>query len=288
MEDENCYIVKLRDGSDGVKMRNYQRGQVLLITLLVLTVALTVGLSFTVRTITTNRMTSAEDSSQRAFSAAEAGIERALVETDEIIIVDRFDNNNSVYLTIIAQILGDEVLIDNGAFILKDGPADVWLSDYPDYTNPWSPLGFSNLTIYWGSVTDNCVGIPEVNNTMAAVEVILISGTKAVPKIEHFAYDPCNPRRLLNNFSNVLAGGIVKGKNFTYSATISVKSGLLARVVPLYAGSYIGVRGTGLPPQGKLITSIGKSGGTQRRIISFRGYPKPPIELYSFLLFSPK
>lgn len=270
--------------------RDCQRGQVLLISLLVMVVAMTVGLSFAVRTITTTRMTFAEDSSQRAFSAAEAGIERALTEGIDFYGVAL--SNNSQYSTTTSSFSGDEILLDNGAFILKDDPVDVWLSDYPNYTNPWSLGGASDLIIYWGNSTNPPTDVcdqSEAINTMAAIEVILISGTDLAPTIDHFAYDPCGPRKVDNGFSAATSGPfLIAGKNFAYSATIPVTSGLVARVIPLYAGTNIGVRGAGLPSQGKIITSVGSSGGTQRKVVSFRGYPKPPIELYPFLIFSPK
>lgn len=290
----NCYIVKLIVGSEDGKMRGYQRGQVLIISLLVLVVALTVGLSVAVRTITTTRMTAAEDTSQRAFSAAEAGLERALTAGADFSGV--LLSNNSSYSTSTSELPANDILVDNGAFISKDDPVDVWLSDYPDYINPWT----GNLTIYWGNSTvlpsDVC-DQQESINTMAAVEVILLSGSSASPTIDHFAYDHCVTRRNSNNFDPDSAGGFVAGKNFAYSVTIPITNGLLARVIPLYAGTYIGVRGSvALPSQGKVITSVGCSGstaadcsgGTQRKIVSFRGYPKAPVELYPFLIFSPK
>lgn len=264
-------------------IKDCQRGQILLISLLVLTVALTVGLSVSVRTITTNRMATAADSSQRAFSAAEAGIERALTAGNDFSIVKL--SNNSSFSTTRSTVSGDEFLANNGGFIFKDDSVDVWLSDYPDYISPWT----GNLSIYWGDSGDVCVDIPESANSMAALEIVLISGTKVSPVITHYAFDPCSTgRRGYNNFGSVLGGGIVAGRNFPNSATISVNSGLLARVIPLYAGTLIGVRGTGLPPQGTVITSVGSSGGTQRKIVSFRSYPKAPIEMYPFLIFSPK
>lgn len=262
---------------------DYQSGQVLLISLLVLAVALTVGLSVATRTISTNRMTAAQDSSQRAFSAAEAGLERALTIGMDSVITGSFSGNNSSYKTSKSLLSGDEILLNNGNFILKDDSADIWLSNYPDYSSPWT----GTLDIYWGRASDVCTQ-PETSNTKAALEVILISGDTSNPRITHYAYDECDDRRNFNKFSDVLAGGSVKGKTFAYKASINVNSGLLARVVSLYAGTYIGAVGSGLPPQGTIITSVGASGGTQRKIVSFRGYPKAPIELYPFLIFSPK
>ena len=56
-------------------MIKYQKGQILLLVVLVMTIALTIGLSLATRTITDIRTTTEEENSQRAFSAAEAGIE---------------------------------------------------------------------------------------------------------------------------------------------------------------------------------------------------------------------
>lgn len=285
----NCYFVRLMVGSDDGKIRNYQSGQVLLISLLVLVVAMTIGLSVAVRTITTIRMTTAEDSSQRAFSAAEAGLERSLTAgAGQTITGDFMASNDSKYEVKTSELKGDDILLDNGALILKDDAVDVWLSDYPDYTNPWPPAGSRDLSIYWGDSADVC-DTSEVTNTMAALEVVLISGTEAVPLLTHYAYDRCVARRGDNKFSAATTGAfVIAGKTFANSVTISVTSGLLVRIIPLYARTYIGVHGDGLPVQGIVATSIGNSGGTQRKIVSFRGYPKPPVELYPFLIFSPK
>jgi hypothetical protein len=61
-------------------MKKYraQSGQVVLITLLVLTIATTVALSLIARTTTDTTITAQVEESSRAFSAAEAGIEEAL------------------------------------------------------------------------------------------------------------------------------------------------------------------------------------------------------------------
>lgn len=302
----NCYIVKLIVGSEDGKMRGYQRGQVLIISLLVLVVALTVGLSVAVRTITTTRMTAAEDTSQRAFSAAEAGLERALTAGVDFSSVPL--SNNSSYSTSTSQLSGDEILVDNGALIDKDDPVDVWLSSYPNYANPWPPgvapgvPSPQSLRIYWVSNVDsnNCASAVEYQSP-AALEVITITGSAASPIINHYAFDPCSARRNNNNFTLVSlgSGATVSGKVFNYGASITFTAaspGLLVRIVPLYASTHIGIRGTGLPPQGTVITSTGCSGGTgtgcsggtQRKIVSFRGYPKAPVELYPFLIFSPK
>jgi len=267
---------------DFIFQRDYQKGQVLLISLLVLSVVLVVGLSLAARTINTLRTSKAEDSSQKAFAAAEAGLEQSLTAIENSFQEDLSDDQS--YQVTINELLGDEFQINAGGYVVKDDSADIWLSEYPDYLNPWS----GNLTIYWGSPSDVCVDRPEEDNTMAALEIVLISGSKASPTIDHFAYDPCDSRRNgQNNFSPVAPGATVAGRDFAYSFSLPVASGLLARVIPIYAGTYVGVTGGNLPPQGTVVTSVGISGDTKRKIVSFRGYPKVPVELYPYLIFSP-
>ena len=56
-----------------------QSGQALLIILLVMAVGLTVALAIVSRSVTDIRISRQEEESARAFSAAEAGIEQALI-----------------------------------------------------------------------------------------------------------------------------------------------------------------------------------------------------------------
>ena len=65
---------------DGDKMKNLrnQRGQALLIVVLVMAVALTIGLAVVSRSITDIKISRQEEESARVFSVAEAGIEEAL------------------------------------------------------------------------------------------------------------------------------------------------------------------------------------------------------------------
>ena len=270
-------------------MKNYQKGQVLLIVVLIMTVVLTIGLSVATRTITNLRTTYEEESSQRAFSAAEAGIEKAL-QTDA-------DNsgsftNHTTYTATIDDFAGIEFLLNNGAPILKDNFSDVWLSTYPGYGNPWT----GSLTIYWGSASDDCEDT-ELDNTMAALEITMIVGTKINPSVVRYPVDPCSDRSSENFFDNdVSGGGTIGGQALGFHTTIDVNAGLLMRIMPLYASTIVGVRGCdaaggncqNLPAQGKAITSVGSADMTQRKIVGFQEYPKLPLQMFPFLIFVPK
>lgn len=274
------------------EVKEYQKGQILLIIILVMTVALTIGLSVATRTITNIRTSADEENSQRAFSAAEAGIEQSLQNNNG---TSGTFTNNTTYQTSISTVQGTSFLLNNGSSVLKDTPVDVWLTNYPSFTPPWN----GGITIYWGSSSDNCTN-SEATNSMAALELVLITGTKANPQSYNYPIDPCNARAASNNFDDTSItkpGGTVLGQNFAYRKTVDVTTGgLFLRVIPLYAPTKIAVvscncTGTGInpfPAQGTMITSTGSSGDTQRKITGFRENPKLPVQLFPFVIFAPK
>lgn len=265
-----------------LKYSKWQEGQALLIVVLVMVVAMSVGLSIAVRTTTNIRTASEDESSQRAFSAAEAGIEQSLTRGNSFQINGSF--GNTTYSTKGIPLSGAQFLVHNGTTVLKDEPVDVWLSDYPDYITPWS----GNLTVNWGTAGETCA-ISESVNTQAALEIVLIYGSKAAPRVHEYLLDPCSSRRGNNKFQVSAPGGNVSNKSFAYQYSIAVNSGLIARIIPLYAPTSIGISANSpLPSQGTIIASTGVFDNTKREIVSFRGYPKLPLEVFPFIFFSPK
>src|SRR5947199_3062644 len=106
------------------------RGQMLLIVVLLMVVVLTVGLSAATRTITNIRVSNEEEDSERAFSAAEAGLEQALGRSSG---VSGTLDNTSTYQTTVAQLSGTQFVLNNDLPVLKDDAVDIWLSTYPSY-----------------------------------------------------------------------------------------------------------------------------------------------------------
>lgn len=269
--------------------KEYQRGQALLIVVLIMVTLLTVGLSFATRTITNVRVSEEEENSEQAFSAAEAGIEQSL--TTNLQTSGNF-TNGTTYTTSVLRLAGIEMLLNNGAPILKDSGIDVLLTDYPNYSTPRN----GNVTIYWGSSSDVC-SRNEFTNTQAALEIVVISGSRLSPVSRRYAVDPCAARASVNRFESIPAGGrTINGQTFAYKKTISVTSGLIIRVVPIYAATSVGITGcdgvgancVALAEQGSIIQSVGVSNDTQRKIINFTGYPTLPTEIFPFVLFSPR
>src|SRR5258708_37498979 len=60
------------------EMKNHQNGQIVVVLVLVMLVALTIGLAITLRSVSDVTTSTQTEQSSRAFSAAEAGIERAI------------------------------------------------------------------------------------------------------------------------------------------------------------------------------------------------------------------
>jgi len=76
--------INITDEAEDMYGKNNENGQILLIVVITMIVALTVGLSIASRTVTELRLSRQNEESQRAFNAAEAGIDRVLKQGGEI------------------------------------------------------------------------------------------------------------------------------------------------------------------------------------------------------------
>ncbi len=271
----------MRNKFGKVSNRNLQKGQALLVIVLIMVVILTIGLSLATRSIINTRSSTEENNSQEAFTAAEAGIERLLQDNSLSSIPDGRFGNVTYNAEVVTGNLS-EFLLNGGNQVLRGEGVDLWLSTYPSYTNQWS----GTFTVYWGSSDDCSVAIQNV----AAVEVVVLSGlSKNNPSAQHYVFDPCPVRQNANKFNGTVGPGrrIDDTRTFVYSGSVSVTNGFIARIIPLYANTYMGVTGSNLPPQGKTVESTGNAGGTARKISVFQSYPRLPIEIFPYVIFSP-
>lgn len=274
-------------------MYSTQKGQVLLIIILIMIVALTVGLSVAVRSITNIKLTVDSSNSQKAFQAAEAGIEEVLgSNTSANIVAQNFSPGVVINNVTITQVSGSNVagstfyyLENNGLAVSQDDGTDIWLSTYNSdpiqrYQNPWS----GNLTVYWGKGNNAC--------SDAALEIMIISGSITAPSFARYAVDPCGSRTIGstgNHFSIANATSQkVSSQQFYYVSTITINSGLIARIVPLYTSTPIAIsadNASSFPSQGRIIISSATAGTATRKLIFFQGYDSIPSEFF-YSLFS--
>ena len=255
-------------------------GQALLAVVLVLVVALTVGLSVATRNITNVRLTSDEQASQRALSAAEAGIEQAIkVPTQRGIIIGaggvtpiQTVGDASIEKVNVVSQAGSEILLNGGNPIPRNESVDIWLANPTTFASPWTGL----LYVHWSSPAKGvCAAGTESSN--AAMMITTFSkpdnNLMAVAEIKNYPFDPCSTRRTGNNFCprsganycldastadnaamftttsvTVPASG---GKTFQYAVRLAFgdasreapKTGILVRITPLYVDTVVGLRG---------------------------------------------
>ena len=266
-----------------------ERGQVLLIVVLTMIVALTVGLSIASRTITNLKISKQNEESQRAFQAAEAGVEQALkqIKTANPTAPSNSSlGNNAGYSTTISPTSGNAFLLNGGDTIDQDSGLDVWLSTYPTYTDPMA-VG-STVTVFWGDPAIQPSGKcqkSDGNAIVSALEIVILSGNTSAPTLSKYVFDPCN--RILNASASG-SGGSVLGTNFSYNTgPIPVGAGLIMKIIPVYNSTKMGITATtGLPSQGSTITSTGTSGDTVRKVVYFSSYPQIPLEIFPYTLIA--
>ncbi len=278
-----------------------QGGQILLIVVLVIIVASTIGLSIATRSIISLRTSTEEAESQKALAAAEAGIERAIQNSIPIGIGGDNPSNNSRYTTKVEEVKDSSFLINGGNVIPKDEGADVWLVGHNsdgslDYSSVNKKTDFINL--YWGSSSEAC----GTSTAPAATQVIVVSRDKTTEEIKsyRYAYDSCSRG---NNFTKPSEGSFsISGKTFTNKTPEGpsdsdigkgVKYIVFIRVIPIYKDAVIAVSAcnnggnncTGLPTQGYKISSTGTSGSANRMLTVFKGYPQTYLPYLSYGLF---
>lgn len=292
--------------------RQVQAGQVLLVVVLIIIIASTIGLSIASRSITSLKTSTEEAESQKALAAAEAGIERAVQGSTPIAIPGSNLSNNSSYSTSFTQIQSSSFLLNGGNLIPKDEGTDVWLVNHNadgtlDYASSLSP---QFLHLYWGTTTEACGS----SNAPAAIQAVVILRNKNTgeTKSYRYVYDSCSTRRSGNNFTLSDSGtftvpGIFKDDGVTpvtfgnrtpeSGANSDLAKGVndvvFIRVIPIYKDSVMAIyacdrRGnncTSLPSQGYVISSTGISGSANRKITVFKGYPQAYLPYLSYGLF---
>lgn len=258
-----------------------EKGQALLVVILTMVVSLTVGLSLASRSITNLRISTSQEESQKAFSAAEAGIEEAL--KSGVSIAEQTLPNNAKYSASVVGAALSEFVVPGIAG--KDEPVQIWLGPYPIPINNQSwGYGGGNYVLYWGNPADAC---PDA----AALEVIVFSAPSNSPNVTHYAFDPCDRG---NNFTKAFrfdSPQQIQGTYFRYTVAFNVPQGLFIRIIPLYKSTTLAIKPSpgSLPSQGKEIEAVGKviSGGEEvvRKIKVFQSYPTLP-GYFDYALFS--
>lgn len=259
-----------------------QNGQILLFTILVSLVALTVAIAATRRTTVDIRRVDTTTTADRAFSAAEAGIEEKLLEIKEGISVPPScggQDNTDCGLDFGTSSVSQIGVSSENALTLSALQADASVSVHfvEDIQNPANPFQ-GQLQVTWdeGSalvltlvLQDNATDPPSYNTDRQAWRCGTISG---------------------NLFPS--AGTIVSGK-CSRSVTVSSANGMpiMMRVRAMHSDTSLSVAPTivsstnPFPIQLVSITSTGQAGDAQRTVQARRTHAGLP-SVFDFALFN--
>lgn len=252
------------------KDRSKRKGQAIVWVTLITLVVLTIGLSIASRTLSNIRQSQETEQTNRAFSAAEAGIEAALylfespagVPVSQITPTPLPASNSEYSYTVSEEGDGNETVLP--VPLEKDGVYQV---------NATNMVG--NITIYWVKSGDAAE-----ENSRASLLVTLVSREADDDyDVVRVAYNPTTGLTRVNGFSpsaggeEVQVGGVrflEKTDEITLPGTGGKEKIIRIRVMDNgESGNTIGLKadaGQAFPVQYYTITSTGTSGDTERTI----------------------
>jgi len=297
--------------------KNAQKGQILIIFLLVLVVGVAIVLSLASRSLTEVRTTTTSDESNKAYFAAEAGVESALKRisgstgSEKTFSLDFTEVNQTT-----AEVSANKFESGTGLYAFPSNVAKddvVQVSLLTDFNNLASAgyAGSGELEIYWGS--------PGGPTTALEVSLVYINSGGNFD-ISKWAIDPdtargnnfCSLNTVTNPGNYPLPAANLDSitKTYGYKATINLQTGaylgggagncansianftktVLLRIRPLYNvdAEQIGVKpvGTSLPSQGFVIESAGSTlSGVTRKLRVIQPYPALPA-IFDYVLFN--
>ncbi|MBI4037371.1 hypothetical protein HY385_03030 [Candidatus Daviesbacteria bacterium] len=275
---------------------NKEQGQVIIILLLVVVVALGIGLSAVGRSINEISTSTKTEESTRAFSAAEAGIERALFSQTSNSSFS-LGNQSSGSFTTNANLPPAGQALEYPPFG-KEGFAQFWLSNHiPSIGKSYD---LDNFNLYFGTAKHY-----SDHNDQPAVEVSVILTDSDIRSyyIKRYYYDSYAGRNL--NFSScatsesgekVRTNGNTADSSFYCRVQISSYKSqptdfpVMVRVRILYTNSSHPVAlqpavGASLPTQATIYKATGTAGNSQRTLQVFKENMVTP-GLFDYALFS--
>ncbi len=248
-------------------------GQAILIILLIMAVALTIGLSVISRSITDIKISQQTEEAARAFSAAEAGIEEALVAGTGG--SGTFTETGATYQTEVAGLGEGETEFVFPQEIQVDEPQTLYLAKYETDGTLTPSYNKSSIDICWDG--------------NAAIEASLYYESGGY-KVARYATDSNGASRIPpNNFDPPDAGSCA---GLSHKKTLTFPTGtlLFLRLRVLYENANVGANTPGgaggvLPSQGVKIESTGTAGTSTRKVEVVRFHPAPP-EIFDFAIYS--
>lgn len=266
-----------------------QSGQALVLVLLSLAVVTTVVLFVLSRSITDISVSDFESQAISAFSAAEAGVERALVIGAGI---PDTTIGNSSYNAQVTNVASGATYFIYPIELNSGDSATLWFNSQdlsPDFTG-------TNLKVCWGKT-----GTASNLDVTPAIEVSIYyettSGNPATAKIARFTADPYtgSGRTQNNSFSGVDAASAISGQSFPFCKIISLAlyPNLQFATIRMFYNTntshpiaFDSTNASRFPTQGMLIDSSGTSGQSSRKVQVFQSWPEVP-STFLYGIYSP-
>ena len=290
-------------------MNKNKNGQALLLVLLAMATLATMMLSVVSRSVSEVGVTTREEESLRAFSAAEAGVEEALITGSQQQIIEQGEIQVSDSLEVPAGTGSSVVSTFNAAverypenprrfaypFELTSGQsASVWLVTRSDD----EILSCGAAECFSGDEVQLCWGNPGASQTPAALVNIIYEDSTGEYAMAQTGFDSVTSRRNSNKFErHDTSSCTIDGVAYSYGADVDFSdlgiggadTPVLMRVSLLYnttAPQTFGVSaGSNLPIQGRRVSSEGVSGDTTRRIDAYLLNPEMPF-IYDAALYA--
>lgn len=282
--------------------KTLESGQALVLVLLSLAVVLTLVLFILSRTVTDIAVSTSSEEAVRAFSAAEAGVEQALV----VGAGSAQDIGNAKYTSQVTGFAENTTAFNYPTELNSGDSLTVWFVSHDTNGNLKCD---STHRCFTGPRMQVCWGTPgslSSGGTIPAVEVSIFydqtAGQPASIQIGRAAFDPDATRRGSNSFadpggSGCTIGGVsyLYGKTFNFSdlgvTSFNSVNGLqFARIRMLYNNGpqTVGITvpgGLNLPSQGQSIVSTGTAGDSNRKLNVFQGWPEVP-GIFDYTIYS--
>ncbi|MCA9390205.1 hypothetical protein KC571_02270, partial [candidate division WWE3 bacterium] len=246
------------------KQLTNSNGQVLLLTLLVAIVALTVVVAASTRTTTDVRQSESSTESERAFSAAEAGVEEKLFEISQGTSVpatcDDTDLNpgNDCNLTVGDANVDRVAVSAEQAFSVNDVEPEqvIQIRLVNDLISPGSGYN-SNITFTW-------------DRYAAMVATVVMKTGFGNYVVDRYAWK-CGSVPNAQGFQTTVPSGSPSrcARTLNIGSIEGVNNALLVRLRPMYQRTYVGITPSttlNFPVQSVEITSTGSSIDSERTV----------------------
>jgi len=232
-----------------------EKGQTLIIAVIIMAIALAVGVTVSSRFMSTLKNISESDNSTRALAVAEAAIENMLVVPQETL--ENYINYNNCGNNCVLEISGESNY---------RARADVTLSFAGSTSDPYS-IKVYNGEVYQLSLNGygSSSNIDVCWDSMASVYASYVYESSGIIVNDVFSYNPLGYAGTINGFDEATS---LHGHSNCFSVATTGTPRVL-RVKPYNDDTviyFIPSLGQNIPSQGILITSVGRAGDAVKTV----------------------